>query len=278
MSNRTFKMVYLHALTPVHSGTGQTVAVIDLPIAREKATGWPVIPASSMKGVVRDMLERRLGEAEVRAEFGSTDQVGAVCFGDQRILFLPVRSMIGTFAYVTCPLAIHRYNRDRAALELPAVPSVSEGGKVANGSKLVGAGGATAYLEDLDLPVTATDAATAFAETVGLDLFADAAERKLFVEHVMIVSDDHFNFLSETTTEVAARIRLNDDGTTTGGGGNLWYEEAVPAEAIFAGPLIIEPRPGADPAKVVDGIKDGILQVGGKASVGRGICRVRVSQ
>ncbi|NTV66007.1 MAG: type III-B CRISPR module RAMP protein Cmr4, partial [Oscillochloris sp.] len=35
----TTHMLFTHALSPLHPGTGQGVGVIDLPIAREKATG-----------------------------------------------------------------------------------------------------------------------------------------------------------------------------------------------------------------------------------------------
>ena len=32
------KLLFVHALSPLHAGTGQGVGVVDLPIAREKAT------------------------------------------------------------------------------------------------------------------------------------------------------------------------------------------------------------------------------------------------
>ena len=47
-------LVFLHALSPLHAGTGQGIGAIDLPIAREKATGIPYLPGSSLKGVLRD--------------------------------------------------------------------------------------------------------------------------------------------------------------------------------------------------------------------------------
>ena len=37
----------LHALTPLHAGTGHAAGVIDLPIARMKATGIPFVPPVS---------------------------------------------------------------------------------------------------------------------------------------------------------------------------------------------------------------------------------------
>ena len=48
------RMLFLHALSPLHAGTGQGAGAIDLPVAREKATGLPYLPGSSLKGVLRD--------------------------------------------------------------------------------------------------------------------------------------------------------------------------------------------------------------------------------
>ncbi len=51
----TVKRAYiLHALSPLHAGTGHSADVIDLPIARMKATGIPFVPGSSIKGTLRD--------------------------------------------------------------------------------------------------------------------------------------------------------------------------------------------------------------------------------
>lgn len=103
------RMVLLHALTPLHVGTGQAVGNVDLPIAREKATGFPIVPASAFKGVLRDLF--RTGDNEedwvIRA-FGDEKVAGAWVFTDLRLLCLPVRSFYGVFAYATCPLILRQ--------------------------------------------------------------------------------------------------------------------------------------------------------------------------
>ena len=48
------KLMWVHALSALHAGTGQGVGTIDLPIARERATNLPVVPGSSIKGCLRD--------------------------------------------------------------------------------------------------------------------------------------------------------------------------------------------------------------------------------
>ena len=47
------RLTFIHALSPLHAGTGQGVGVIDLPIAREKATNLPFLPGSTLKGCCR---------------------------------------------------------------------------------------------------------------------------------------------------------------------------------------------------------------------------------
>ena len=41
--------------TPLHVGAGSAVGVVDLPVMRERHTGYPVIPGSSLKGVLADL-------------------------------------------------------------------------------------------------------------------------------------------------------------------------------------------------------------------------------
>lgn len=85
----------------------------------------------------------------------------------------------------------------------------------------------------------------------------------------MILSNEVFNFLSETATEINARVRLKDETKTVADGG-LWYEEAVPAEAIFYGFIATT---GTESAFEALG-NEWLLQIGGDASIGRGVCRV----
>jgi CRISPR/Cas system CMR subunit Cmr4 (Cas7 group RAMP superfamily) len=42
-------MLGLLAETPVHPGAGRSLGVVDLPVAREEATSYPVIVGSSLR-------------------------------------------------------------------------------------------------------------------------------------------------------------------------------------------------------------------------------------
>lgn len=47
------RMLYIYVETPLHAGTGRGLGAIDLPIQRERITGYPIIQASSIKGRLR---------------------------------------------------------------------------------------------------------------------------------------------------------------------------------------------------------------------------------
>ncbi len=99
------RLYTLHALTPLHAGTGQGVGDIDLPVTRERATGLPFVPGSSVRGVLRDALGGREDQAAV---FGpdprhASEFAGALSVTDARLLLFPVRSVAGTWAWATSP-------------------------------------------------------------------------------------------------------------------------------------------------------------------------------
>src|SRR2546421_6392475 len=107
------QLTFVHALSSLHAGTGQGDGVIDLPIAREKATGIPFLPGSSLKGTLRDSCKDARKEKVFGPQNDKADEyAGAVQFSDQRLLLLPIRSLAGTFAWVTSPYILDRFARD----------------------------------------------------------------------------------------------------------------------------------------------------------------------
>lgn len=304
----TGKMLYLHALTPVHTGTGQSVDVVDLPVAREETTGWPYIPGSSIKGVLRDVCKPANAQMPAKDSddwhdfykaFGPDTEradamAGALVFTDAQLLCLPVRSLVGTFAWVTCPLAMARLKRDYAGIHatlaaaLPDALALSTAEVVVSSASQItwkgpGDSAPKVVLEDLDLTVVAepewTQAVDAVAEAIGNAVFGEDAQwLDVLKQRIAVVSNDMFGFLCETATQVTARIKIQDERKTVQRGG-LWYEEAVPAEAIFVSPVLAMPRNGTSAEqlfKVLAPAIDSVVQVGGNASVGRGLMRVRL--
>ena len=296
------QLLFVHALSPLHPGTGQGVGVVDLPVAREQATGLPYLPGSSLKGVLRDHCQS-VAPDKCSAVFGpeptTSDQeafAGAAQFSDQRLLLLPVRSLRGTFAWVTSPYLLQRLRRDAADAgekDVPeAVPMPSMGQEEATcvvaGSEtalaLSLAGQRTVVLEDLDLQVADKDGAS-WAGWLGERIFpGDSQWQQSFSSRFCIVPDDVLAYLLQTALEVRPRIKLNDDSKTVDDeAGALWYEEALPTEAVLSGLVVATPvkKTGLSQGQVLAAVRELTgqpLQFGGKATVGRGLCRLLVGK
>ncbi len=281
-------IVFIHALSPLHAGTGQGVDVIDLPIAKEKSTGIPFLPGSSIKGVLREQA-RNQKMLEEYSIFGSLEleNAGAAVFTDARLLCLPVRSLAGTFAYVTSPYLLKRFVRDLEVVgekDIPQVNTVLINNEVDCATATKTALGKKVYLEELDLIPNAQ--AEEWADYLSKLAFGEDW-KEFFKQRFCVVHDDAMTFLLETATEVTARIRLEED-TKTVAKGALWYEESLPTESVLVGLVqtVSERRSrNGENAKallssqeILEKIKDLAktpVQLGGKSSVGRGVCQLR---
>jgi CRISPR-associated protein Cmr4 len=291
-------MLYLHALTAIHSGTGQGIGYIDQPVARDPTTGWPILPGSSIKGVLRAHSEG-INAAMTMVVFGpktnkAHEHAGAVLFPDAHIVALPIRSLYGSFAWVTTPLVLSHWVRDRkglghaTTLTIPALDGSALDTLATTGSVLRQNG--KVYLEAYDLNATESAEVDAIATAIATAAFDDPGWRTVFQKRLLVVSGFLFDRLCDAALEVTARIRLNEQSKTVARGG-LWYEEAVPAESVFASPLL----PGDVDVKTVHKsanitVKDvwdhltrltaggEVLQVGGNASVGKGLIRFALDE
>lgn len=309
MSAKSARMYWLHAVTPLHVGSGRGVGFIDLPIMREAATNWPYVPGSTFKGVLADenkaAPDQRTDDKR-RAAFGVLDDqdnpetksgiAGSLVFTDARLVCLPVRSLYGTFAWCTSQLALERLKRDLDQVGVQGAPAINlqdlEVGnqiRLPGGSKLQVDG--RVYFEDLDFEARTKDAngdpaASQWASFLGQSVFANGTPsadqwRKEFTARFAIVKNDVFDFLTQMATEVVARIRLEDD-TKIVKDGALWYEESLPTESILAGCVWCDKVFGTKksvltPSDLLNEFcpssTERVWQLGGKASVGKG--RVR---
>jgi CRISPR-associated protein Cmr4 len=282
----------LHALSPLHAGTGRSVGVIDLPIARLRATNIPFVPGSSLKGVLRE-AHQGLPRAEWEALFGplrkvggqegdeALEHAGALVVGDARLVALPVRSFFGTFALVSSPLLLDLARRDLAGREGLPGPLARVAGPIARvgrGNVTLSAEHRKVFLEDLDLDVGEEPAVEAWARFLARAL---PEEEVLVRERFVVVDDETMDFLLETATQVDTRVRINPE-TGTVAEGALWMEESLPAETLLMGVLAAGPslRRGTSlsAGEVLERALRGttVLQLGGKATVGRGRCRLAV--
>jgi CRISPR-associated protein Cmr4 len=300
----TMRMMYLYALSAVHCGTGQSSDVIDLPVARELTTSWPIVPSATIKGVLRDECDpahttKTPERSAFWAAFGpdtanASETAGGLIFSDAFLLCLPVQSHRGTLAWVTCPWVLARWRRHHRDITTPpalATEPVDDAILVVTDSALADwpAGQPSSedaprtgsvYLKEYNLAASAGDASVKeIAGFIAARVFPDDKDwQAQFISHFGVVSTDLFTFLTRMATDVTARIRLDDNSKTVASGG-LWYEETVPAEAIFAGPLFAAPRRGQTADSLYTTVAaplPGPLQIGGNASTGRGIVEVRI--
>jgi len=294
----TTRLLVVHARSPLHAGTGQATAAVDLPIARDRATAYPLLPGSSIKGSLRARARDTLKDDETIVVFGpetenASDHAGSLAFTDARLLLLPVRSVAGTFAWVTSPYILASFAREALLAgittlpkDAPAVPSkeawVTTGTLLGVDIDKGPAKGLKVVLEEFDLErkVRADDWGTALAPLV----FQDLAWQELLKQRLCIVHDDTMSFLSLHATEVVTRVSINPD-TGTAKKGQLWTEENLPAETVLVS--LVEEVPTGTRRTVpagsyLDRVQAKLLstpiQLGGKATVGRGRCALRLVQ
>jgi CRISPR-associated protein Cmr4 len=277
-------MYWQHALTPLHVGVGRGIGFIDLPIMREKLTNWPYVPGSSVKGVLRERAERQNPQSPLLplafGRGGDDDaSSGSLVFTDARLVCLPVRSLYGTFAWATCPMALRRLAGDLKQagltdhLGIPRNPAegrllvprdVASALAVGNDNKVL--------FEDLDFIASPCPLTGSWAEKLA-GWVLEQAWQQTFRQRFAVVADEVFTFLCETATEVNARVRIKSE-TKTVEGGALWYEEALPAETILAGYVWCDRvyGNGTTPADLFREFCEGspTLQIGGDATTGKG--------
>ncbi|MBC7325896.1 MAG: type III-B CRISPR module RAMP protein Cmr4, partial [Moorella sp. (in: Bacteria)] len=180
----------LLAETSLHPGSGQTAGVIDLPVAREAATGYPVIVGSSLKGALRERAEQAWGRdnGKIDEVFGSQENAGAVAVTDARLLLLPVRSLSGHYKWVTCPYLLERYQRDGelagvpvAAPPLPVTPQPGQA---------LAAGKDRLFLEELSFEIVTADI-NDLARAVAPLIFHQSVRERL-PGSLVVISDEEF--------------------------------------------------------------------------------------
>lgn len=282
MENRLY---HLHTLSALHVGTGQGVGAVDLPIARSRASNLPIVPGSAIKGVLRDEFsnehcEHHLSKENVKILFGAENNdpahAGAVAFGDAQLLLLPVRSFAGTVAYATCPFILKRYQRD-ANLSF-AIPELDKQAQVISDSLLLL--GDKIALEDLDMGAQENAVVSEWAQAIAQAIYPDdEAWQAELTQRFVVLPDDVFSFLADTATEIRMRIKI-DQKTRIVQNGALWSEENLPCETVLWGVFGVgasrdknNPKSAQElntllPEKALN------IQIGGKHTVGRGLCRL----
>ena len=287
------RLFHLHAISALHCGTGQSVGVVDLPIARARATQLPIVPGSSLRGVLRQRVTNGKNPSDAETLFGPLSITsnknafaGALSVGDAHLLALPVRCLAGIVSYVTSPFILRHYERDmmRAGIISPPErvdePAAGQAKVTTTSVNCMGEGeGRKLVLEDLDLDACEDASLDGWAHHIAMKVYPqDDDVRSDLVSRFVLLPDKVMSFLSETATEVRSRIAIHPD-TGVVQKGALWYEENLPAESVLWGVFALsnsnrdnDSRTANDLVGALPGT-DTLLQLGGNAGVGAGLVR-----
>jgi CRISPR-associated protein Cmr4 len=330
---KSAKPLFLIVETPLHAGSGTDLGVVDLPIQREKHTDYPKIESSGLKGSIREIfrtqpnlkqLERcweisgddiknedsKYHKKTIQLAFGPDNgdlHAGSLGFTDARLLLFPVKSVRGVFGWVTCPCVLNRLKHDLGICQ-PGITlsfSLPKENRVPNGCELLidpNAADKKIVLEEYTFSVKPSAECNKLASWIAdnalpsdpvYDYWRDKMKTSL-----VVLSDDDFRDFVTLSTEVIARIKINQEKGTVQEGA-LWYEEYLPSDSILyslalATPIFQENESakgifqlteqekaeGRDESeKVMEFFEDGlpaVIQIGGNATVGKGIVRTRV--
>lgn len=306
-------LLFIHAQTALHPGSGTALGTVDLPVQRERHTGWPNIAGSALKGVLRDACREKIHQAtgqprkvvneehpDIVTIFGpgkvdeSSAHAGALTVSDARILAYPVRSLRGVFAWVTCRGVLERLCRDLVLIgmplsSLPSLPTTWPAEHKAlvptNSPLLVGQSAqATIVLEEFDYKVTGPS--DGVAEWLANHAVADKFAQERMKSHLVVLSDDDFTHFVRNATEIVARIALDYERKTVKEGA-LFYQEFLPAETLMYSVLLANSsrneRASMDAPEVLGKVRQcledvRVLQIGGDETTGKGLCAVHVLQ
>ena len=290
-------MMFIYVETPLHAGSGRGLGAVDLPIQRERITGYPIIQASSVKGKLRAEVRAANGwrddNPEIEALFGKAGDAGdnfagAIAPGDARILLFPVRSLAGVFAWTTCLHVLQRFTRD-CALAGITPPALADLSSPSPGHALIGnasalRAGDVVVLEEFSYAPKeeqkVTELGTWLAQHAlpsGYTYWQSVLPKKL-----IILPDDDFRDFALYATEVQTHVRLNPD-TKTVQTGALWTTESLPTDTLLYAPLMLmKPRQPREDQQAKDKNVDHVLttvtsaldgkhvQFGGDETTGQG--------
>ncbi|MBX7236942.1 MAG: type III-B CRISPR module RAMP protein Cmr4 [Caldilineales bacterium] len=257
-------LLYLYVETPLHAGSGRGLAAVDLPIQRERITGYPLVQGSGVKGKLRDEVRNGInvqppnkGAEMWKTIFGpetnqASDHAGALAPGDARLLLFPVRSLAGVFAWATSCDALARFRRDAATgkqpleldrngakvqLQLPAEPAVDQA-LVAPGASIKAGG--NVVLEEFSFKPVESPLVADIAEWLAANALPATPEyeywRKKLPTSLVVLPENAFRDFTLYATEVVTRVRLVDEKKTVASGA-LWTEESLPTDTLLYLPL-----------------------------------------
>ncbi len=242
-------MVKLECITNMHVGSGDiNYNIIDQEVERDPVTWYPTINSSGVKGALREYFESKKEDGRP----GITDNLISCIFGSEK----PGNTTPGRLKFLGADM-----------ITMPA--RASSGGKpyylvtTQTALDIYCEKSGTFFEDGADIGRPQESGGKMSVEEIPLKTYC-----RLFGQELYLVKDEDFK---KIPLPVVARNNLEN-----GRSKHLWYEEVVPHRSIFAFPVLAEKKDAGilrDFQNIVDGQ---VIQFGGNASIGYGLCRVSV--
>jgi len=284
-------LIFIRTMMPLHVGTGRALGVVDLPIERD-GIGLPFIPASGLKGSVRELFRGDPDESDLFGprieEAGQDSHAGAFNILDAYLVSMPVRSLKGVWACASSPFAIKRLNRLADLSGSPEAVNLSQVVDDFGGQNKVAMSKQGFERYTIDGKIILNEEFESDAQlSEGLERISEIIcpeEPWRFI----VVPDDFFKEIVERSLLRRFRIKLKPE-TKTVESGALWSEEDVPPNAVFTTASLYsdvrKPRHEGNEVRNADWVKKrienklltemkGYLNLGGHETVGRGLVKL----
>jgi CRISPR-associated protein Cmr4 len=222
------------------------------------------------------------------------------------LLLFPVRSARGVFAYATCPYILNRLSEDFSFAGISVPRFEDKGLAQVSGKALTILNKNKIVLEEFTFDSEKTDCAEKIADVMAKWLKLEGYQAKLVKENLVILSDDDFKDFAQNNTEVITRTKI-DSQTGTVAKGALFTEEMLPAETVLYSLMMtsriflpnkpkdqgkdkaglsyrensqtVQNAKGDEAKYLIETIAKNMpeyIQIGGDATIGKGLCRVTV--
>lgn len=298
--SKAYSTYILHCKTSVHAGDGSSTGTIDSPIQREVSTNLPTFRDSTLRGAIREFFERDVNEnikehfksknKEEKVDLNENSQLFLAAFGKKtdgemasaleilpaKLLFFPIRSLKGVFAYVTCPFLVNRFVEEmklfhNKEIEL-TLPQISDEQYWASDSLLINN---TLVLNEFPFTKIENQAENSLKSLLD-ELVFDGNSR--LQTHSAIISDTMFTYMARMFTDKVTRNKINIE-TGVADDTGLFNEEYLPEESIlfhtigFSNQLIATggKTDNEIQAYIDESLNKTFFQLGGNKSIGKGL-------
>jgi len=269
----------IETITPLHVGAGAGRGEVDLPIDRD-GFGLPYIPASGLKGALRDEPEfdekerkELFGSPPQKGEKGEKGQSGKLLIHDAYLLATPARSLRGVWALVTSPFLLKRFKMLAEVAESAIQKKFEsllqleiDGDKILvseDGKRRLEVEGKIVLNEDFELEAVVDPKVS----EVGSMFLPEESWR------LGLVSDDLIVEIVNTSLIRRARVALDDTAKVVRQG--PWEEEDMPPHSLFASLFLLHQEIGKNlREKLEKKVGEGYLILGGHETIGRGLVRL----